>query len=243
VAHYHFTARIVKRSEGRSATQVAPYKFGQRILCDRTGLVRHYPGMDRVIWTGTYAPTGAPTWVFVRAALWNAVERRETRVNAQVAREYELSLPHELDLDAHVAMVGRFAGLLVERFGVVADCTIHRPPAGGDPRNLIAVVLIPTRRLEGGALTAKLREMSPRTVLVELRVAWARITNEALAAAGCAARVDHRSLVEQRLEALVEGDMDRAQDLDREPRPRRPQREVRHDRLARRRAAGPEAGQ
>jgi hypothetical protein len=222
VAHYHFTARIVKRSEGRSATQVAAYKFGERIHCDRTGLVHRYPRMDRVIWTGTHAPDDAPAWVFDRSALWNAVERRETRVNAQVAREYELSLPHELDLDAHVEMVGRLAGLLVERFGVVADCAVHRPPGGG-------------------ALTAKLREMSPRTVLVELRAAWARITNEALAAAGHDARVDHRSLAERRLEALVEGDMDRATDLDREPRPRRPQREVRHDRLTRQRAAKPEA--
>ena len=241
MAHYHFTARIVKRSEGRSATQVAAYKFGERIRCERTGLVHRYPHMDRVIWTGTHAPDDAPAWVFDRSALWNAVERRETRVDALVAREYVLSLPHELDLDAHVGMVGRFAGLLVERFGVVADCAIHRPPDGGDPRNLIAVVLISTRRLEGGALTAKLREMSPRTVLVELRAAWARITNEALAAADHEARVDHRSLAERRLEALVEGDMDRATELDREPRPRRPQREVRHERLARQRAARPEA--
>lgn len=241
MAHYHFTARIVKRSEGRSATQVAAYKFGERIRCERMGLIHRYPRMDRVIWTGTHAPNDAPVWVFDRSALWNAVERRETRVDAQVAREYELSLPHELDLDAYVEMVGRFAGLLVERFGVVADCAVHRPPDGGDPRNLIAVVLIPTRRVEGGALTAKLREMSPRTVLVELRAAWARITNEALAAAGHEARVDHRSLAERRLEALVEGDMGRATDLDREPRPRRPQREVRHERLARQRAAKPEA--
>jgi hypothetical protein len=102
VAHYHFTARIVKRSEGRSATQVAAYKFGERIRCERMGLIHRYPRMDRVIWTGTHAPDDAPAWVFDRSALWNAVEHRETRVDAQVAREYELSLPHELDLDAHV---------------------------------------------------------------------------------------------------------------------------------------------
>ena len=237
MAHYHFTARIVKRSAGRSATQVAAYKFGERIACDRTGFVRHYPRMDRVVWTGTRAPDGAPAWVFDRAALWNAVERRETRVDAQVAREYELSLPHELDSNGHVAMIERFADELVAHFGVVADCAIHRPPEGGDPRNRIAVVLIPTRRLEAGVFTAKLREMSPRTVLVELRAAWARITNEALAAAGHEARVDHRSLTERRLEALVEGDLGRAQDLDREPKPRRTQGDVRRERLARRRGA------
>ncbi|UWQ19801.1 MobA/MobL family protein (plasmid) [Jannaschia sp. M317] len=162
-------------------------------------------------------------------------------MDAQVAREYELSLPHELDLDAHVGMVGRFAGLLVERFGVVADCAVHRPPDGGDPRNLIVVVLTPTRRLEGRALMAKLREMSPRTVLVELRAAWARIMNEALAAADHEVRVDHRSLAERRLEALVEGDTDRATDLDRKPRPRRPQREVQYERLTWQRATKPEA--
>ena len=53
-----------------------------------------------------------------------------------------------------------------------------------------------------------------------LRSSWEIAQNLALAEAGSAARVDHRSLSEQRAEALAEGDLDLAAALDRPPEPR-----------------------
>jgi hypothetical protein len=41
----------------------------------------------------TVAPDHAPDWVRDPEALWNHAEARETRINSQVAREYEIALP------------------------------------------------------------------------------------------------------------------------------------------------------
>ena len=49
------------------------------------------------------------------------------------------------------------------------------------------------------------------------RKVWADFANEALAAAGHSARIDHRTLVDQRAEALAKGDLARAAALDRAP--------------------------
>lgn len=53
-----------------------------------------------------------------------------------------------------------------------------------------------------------------------IRVAWQEAANKALAETGSAARIDHRTLVAQRDEALAMGDIARAAELDREPLPR-----------------------
>lgn len=49
-----------------------------------------------------FAPADAPDWARSRNSLWNAVEERESRgqgvnpAKAQLAREIEIALPHEL---------------------------------------------------------------------------------------------------------------------------------------------------
>ena len=221
MAHYHFTARIIRRKAHRCVTQVAAYKFGHSIECIRTEQTYSYPRMDRVIRTATQAPRSAPEWVYDRSALWNAVELRETRKDSQVAREFELGLPIELGKLGHIAILERFADYLVERFDLVVDWVIQMPRKESDQRNMIAVMLMPTRRMEDGVFTTKLREMSvlpeAAIVLKELRALWADITNDVLEASGSDARVDHRTLADQKAEAEAIGDTDRAVLLDRAP--------------------------
>lgn len=68
----------------------------------------------------------------------------------------------------------------------------------------------------GGA--RKTDALKPKEVLEHLRMRWAELANEALAAAGHSARIDHRTLKEQRNEALDQGDYDKAIELNRLPK-------------------------
>lgn len=221
MAIYHFTARMVRRKEKRVVTQVAAYKFGDRIKCEKTGETYDYTKNTRVIWAALRAPSDAPDWISDRQALWNAVEARETRKDAQVAREYELALPAELGRTDHIQMLERFTDHLVGRFSLVVEWAIHAPRRQSDQRNYIAVLLMPTRRMEGGQFTTKVREMSvlpgAAIVLRELRQLWADIVNDALEQAGLDDRVDHRTLAQQKAVAELAGDADLAALLDREP--------------------------
>lgn len=221
MAHYHFTAKLVKRRDGRLATQVAAYKLGQAIKCDRTGRTFDYSTSSRVVANGIETPSGSPDWALDHQSLWNRVEARETRKDAQLLRDYELALPCELNTDAHVKMVRAFARSIVDEFGVVAGWGIHLPRDISDERNIVAFILLSTRALEGDAFDGKIREMSVRPSSINIisrhRKLWADIQNEELAKAGLSERVDHRSLKKQREDAIATGNADLANELDRAP--------------------------
>jgi hypothetical protein len=127
MAHYHFDAKLVKRKDERTATQVAAYKLGQPIQCRSSAKTYDYSSNSRVSANGIEAPDGAPSWVFDHGELWNAVECREVRKDAQLLRDYELSLPHELSPAAHIRIVKSFARSIVEDFGVIVGWGIHQP--------------------------------------------------------------------------------------------------------------------
>lgn len=82
------------------------------------------------------APTFTPKELLDAQTLWNTVERIEQRKNARLAREMIIALPHQVDLDVHIAMLHAFVSTHLVARGMVADIAIHRPPVEhrGDPR-------------------------------------------------------------------------------------------------------------
>ncbi|HRM76305.1 MAG TPA: MobA/MobL family protein [Paracoccus sp. (in: a-proteobacteria)] len=96
MASYHLSVKTVKRSAGRSATAAAAYRSASVIACEREGREHDYTAKRGVEACFILAPDDAPEWAQDRAALWNAVEARETRSNSVTAREWELALPSEI---------------------------------------------------------------------------------------------------------------------------------------------------
>ena len=221
MASYHLSVKTIKRSAGRSATAAAAYRAGCEIVCEREGRVHDYRRKAGVEDRFILAPDEAPDWAQDRAALWNAVEARETRTNSVTAREWELALPAELDAAERRLLVMGFARELVSRYGVAADVAIHAPHRDGDGRNHHAHVLTTTRVLTIEGLTDKTRVLDAKATggpeIEAMRARWAELQNLALERQGHEVRVDHRSLAVQREAALAEGHELRAEELDRAP--------------------------
>ena len=221
MASYHLSVKTIKRSAGRSATAAAAYRSASLILCDREGRVHDYSRKAGVEHAVILAPEGAPDWAQNRAALWNAAELRETRSNSVTAREWELALPAELDAEERRVLVMGFARELVNRYGVAADVAIHAPHRDGDQRNHHAHVLTTTRVLTAEGLRDKTRVLDAKATggpeIEAMRARWAELQNHALERQGLEVRVDHRSLAVQREAALEQGDVLKAEELDREP--------------------------
>ena len=78
MAIYHLTAKMVKRSAGRSAVAAAAYRSGSLLHEEATGITHDYSRKVGVEHTEILAPDEAPAWVFDRGRLWNAVEAAET---------------------------------------------------------------------------------------------------------------------------------------------------------------------
>jgi hypothetical protein len=208
MAIYHLRATMISRSQGRSATAASAYRVAERIEDRRTGLTFDYAARGGVDHTEILAPDHAPNWVFDRSELWNRVEESETRKNSQVAREVRVALPDELTHAQRVELVREFVRSQFVDRGMVADIALHAPGREGDERNHHAHILLTTREIDaegsvpGGGFTTKNRDWNKVEVLEGWREAWARDSNAALERAGIEDRVDHRTLVAQRDEAL-----------------------------------------
>ena len=68
------------------------------------------------------APDNAPEWMHNRSELWNAVEAVERRKDAQLAREIQISLPHELTPEQRLTLTREF---VQEQFVLISRNNIN----------------------------------------------------------------------------------------------------------------------
>jgi len=200
MAIYRLSADIVRRSAGRTATAAAAYRSGALLVDARTGLVFDYSRRRGVLHAEIVAPEDAPAWMRDRAQLWNAVEAAEKRKDAQLARDIELALPHELAPAERCELVRGFVRAVFVSAGMVADVALHAPGEHGDQRNHHAHIMLTMRRIEGDGFGAKERAWNDAALLETWRAVWAEHVNQALDLAGQSARVDHRRLEAQGIE-------------------------------------------
>lgn len=199
MAQYRLSASIISRSAGRSATAAAAYRAAMRIEDERTGLVHDYTAKRGVLHTEILAPNNAPDWMRDRVQLWNSVEAKERRGDAQLSREIQLSLPHEFTHDQQANLVREFVQEQFVDLGMIADIAIHAPSSdpAADERNVHAHVMLTTRTLKDDGFGNKNRDWNSPEYLLQWREAWAEHQNRALERLGFADRVDHRSLEDQ----------------------------------------------
>ncbi len=180
MAIYHLRLKVHSRSLGRaarpggatrrSAIAAAAYRSGERLYDDSQG---KWFGFDKpdVVHTEILYPAGAADrWD--RQTLWNLVERSEKRVDAQLAREIEITLPRELSRPEQIALVRRYVGEHFVAKGMVADIAIHAPDASDGQEQPHAHVLLTLRPLDPSSPTGlspkKERDWNERPEVADL---------------------------------------------------------------------------
>src|SRR5579863_8124947 len=128
MAIFHLDINSISRSAGRSATAAAAYRAGERIRDERTGKLHNYSRRTDVTHTEILLPSRLgphdAMWARDRAQLWNAAEAAERQRNSRVAREFQVSLPHELSVEQRRELARRFALELADRHNVAVDLAI-----------------------------------------------------------------------------------------------------------------------
>jgi Ti-type conjugative transfer relaxase TraA len=202
VASHHLCAKVISRGEGRSACAAAAYRHGAKIEDARQGLTFDFTRKRGVLYSELVMPASAEGWTPTRAALWNAAEKANGLAKAVIAREFELALPHELSLELQKVLLLKFARFIADENNVACDVALHAPHRDGDQRNFHAHFMVTAKQIKGDRLTTKALGLDPISVqrmegvdnaAERYHEIWATMTNEALAAAGIDARVDHRS--------------------------------------------------
>jgi Ti-type conjugative transfer relaxase TraA len=198
MAIYHLSAKVISRAAGQSVVASAAYRSAERLHDRRLDQSFDYEAKRGVAHVEILAPEGAPAWATDRQALWNAVEAVERRKDAQLAREIEIALPVELDLDQQIELTRAFAREAFLSHGMVVDLAIHTD----NPENPHAHLLLTTREITPEGFGAKRRDWNGKAQLLEWRERWAALTNEHLRRAGHDIEIDHRSLEDQGIELL-----------------------------------------
>lgn len=202
MAQYRLSVNVISRSTGRSATAAAAYRAGIELYDERTGLHHDYTRKGGVMHTEIMTPPDAPDWMHDRAQLYNAIEKTERRKDAQLVREIQLSLPHELPHQERISLARDFIQEQCVDRGMVADLAIHAPDRAGDERNYHAHVLLSMRNLFGDGFGKKNRDWNDKAVLEEWRERWAQVQNARLEKHAPDVRVDHRSLADQGIDRM-----------------------------------------
>ena len=191
---------------------------------ERTGKVYDYSDQPGLEWKGIFAPDEVSDWAHDRQGLWNQVELKEDQSRhadtAQLARDFKLALPHELDADQRRQMVTGFAQELARR-GMVVDAAIHAPDAGQDERNYHVHMLVTMRSIDRDGFGNKVREWNRKEEYQQWHEHWSQLGAEQLQRAGFHQeaerfRVGHLDREEQRKRALERGDIEHAKKLENE---------------------------
>ena len=205
MAIYHFSVKNVSRADGRSAVAAAAYRSGEKLIDERQGKEQDYTKKTGVEFSKIYAPAGTNPELLDRNQLWNTVEKVENRKNSQLAREFEIAFPHELNKQERQELLNDLCQEIIKRHGVVVDAAIHAPHTanGSDKRNYHAHILLTTRSIdEQGNLGKKTREFNDhgKQQVEHWREKFADLTNRHLARTGhIFVEVDHRSYKAQGL--------------------------------------------
>ena len=101
---------------------------GESLVDEEREQTFDYTYKSEVIHSEILLPEPAPKWMHDRQKLWNAVEAREQRQDAQVAREIEFALPQELSQAEAIGLARDYVRAEFVERGMVADLNIHWEP-------------------------------------------------------------------------------------------------------------------
>jgi Ti-type conjugative transfer relaxase TraA len=200
MAIYHFSAKVISRARGSSAVAAAAYRSASRLQDERLDRAHDFSAKAGVVHSEVLLPDGAPERWRDREALWNEVEAREARKDAQLAREVEFALPRELSQEDGVALARSFVQRAFVDRGMVADFNVHWDVGADGEAKPHAHVMLALRSAGAEGFGGKVRDWNATDRLVAWREAWAEHANRRLAELGIDARIDARALKDQGIE-------------------------------------------
>ena len=196
MAIYHFSAQAISRSQGRSSVAASAYRAAEKLRDEHTGLTHDFTRKNDVFEKTILRPQDAPDWMSDRETLWNAVEKTEKRRDAQLAREINIALPHELNPEQNWALLTSFVQQEFVDNGMVADVAFHRGHKGGEDQPH-GHVMLTLREVTPDGFGFKVRAWNDKALLKHWRERWAERCNLELAKQGFDLRIDHRTLEAQ----------------------------------------------
>ena len=202
MAIYHFSAQVISRSQGRSVVAAAAYRSAEKLHDEKLEKSYNFTKKNDVVAKEILLPENAPIELKDRATLWNKVEQKESRKDAQLAREINISLPRELNEQQNWQLAKDFVQQTFVDKGMIADLTMHAGHITSNENQEPqphAHVMLTMREITEEGFGQKVRDWNNKELLKTWREHWAERCNLELARHGHDVQIDHRTLEAQGL--------------------------------------------
>jgi Ti-type conjugative transfer relaxase TraA len=197
MAIYHLHVKVIGRKAGSSAVASAAYRSGSRLRDERLERSHEFSEKRSVVHSEVMLPEMAPKAWSDRERLWNDVEASEVRKDAQLAREVEFAIPHEMTQAQGIELARDFVQSEFVDRGMIADLNVHWDMAEDGMPKPHAHVMLTMRAVDENGFGQKVRGWNRIEMVERWRERWAALANERLAELDIDARIDHRSFEAQ----------------------------------------------
>ena len=197
MAIFHVSAKVISRGSGSSSVASAAYRSASSLHNERLDRDHDFTNKAGVVHSEVMLPDGAPERMKDRATLWNEVEARELRKDAQLSREVEFAIPRELNKAQGISLTRDFVKAAFVKRGMIADVNVHWDIGKDGLAQPHAHVMLTMRQVTKDGFGAKVRDWNRTELVQQWREDWAAHVNDRLASLDIDARIDHRSLEAQ----------------------------------------------
>lgn len=150
MASYHCSIRMLSRSAGRSSVQFSAYMSAEKMKDERLGKTFSHTSKEEVCFSEMLYTDRVPDEIRSPEKFWNEVEAQEKQSNSQVARTWEIALPHELTIEQNQELAKEFAQSILADGIPAVQYAIHLKEG-----NWHAHFMAPTRDIQNGKWQAK----------------------------------------------------------------------------------------
>ncbi|MCW8918736.1 MAG: MobA/MobL family protein [Gammaproteobacteria bacterium] len=171
--------KVASRNKGQSTVAMACYRSAAKIKDKRLGVTHNYhrrTGVDKSL---ILTPFGAPEIFENRDTLWNEVEKVERRKDAQLSREFLLSLPNIVAKEENYDLALDWVKKNLVSEGMIADISFHDM----DTHNPHAHVMTTMRTITRDGFGKKMRSWNKKEALYEWRRTWSDAVSHAITSA------------------------------------------------------------
>lgn len=202
----HTRAKVISRKPNKAGVSrtccgSAAYRAGEKII-GADGVKHNYTRKNGIRHSEIMLPDGAPEWMKDRQQLWQAADNAEKRKDAQLFREFEMSVPNELPDDLAVALVKSFIKPNFIDKGMAADFSLHDPKYKDGHKNKHVHIMLPTREITADGFGKKNRDWNDRNLVAEWRESWADYCNYVLERIGSEEVVEFQSFAERGIDRI-----------------------------------------
>jgi len=197
MAIFHMQVKVCSRSKGNSVVALAAYNARERIEEEKTGLLYNYSKKDDLVHSAIVLPENAPERFKNRSTLWNELDKKETRKDAQLSRYFIIALPNELNDEQNKNLVESWINQQLTRRGVIADYAIHN-----DKNNKHVHINTTMRELTESGFGNKNRNLNNKNLVEIWRRSWALTANKHLKMNNVKSSISHLSFIKQKEQAI-----------------------------------------